>query len=82
MAQVVLVIAIVFGSITVTTLACLHLNVWMGTSYAAKKKGLTKGASQREIEVLHQKVNDVQQEIDVLKNEVKRLINIAKGVDE
>ncbi|MCY3549810.1 MAG: hypothetical protein OXU27_14315 [Candidatus Poribacteria bacterium] len=78
MAQVVLVIAIVFGSITVTTLAC----VWMGTSYAAKKKGLTKGASQREIEVLHQKVDDVQQEIDVLKNEVKRLINIAKGVDE
>ena len=78
MAQVVLVIAIIFGSITVTTLAC----VWMGTSYAAKKKGLTKGASQREMEALHQKVDDVQQEIDVLKNEVKRLIKIAKGTSE
>lgn len=78
MAQVVLVIAIIFGSITVTTLAC----VWMGTSYAAKKKGLTKGASQREMEALHQKVDNVQQEIDVLKNEVKRLIEIAKGTSE
>ena len=78
MAEVVLVIAIIFGSITVTTLAC----VWMGTSYAAKKKGLIKGASQREMEALHQKVDDVQQEINVLKNEVKRLIKIAKGTSE
>ena len=78
MEQVVLIIAIIFGSVTVTTIA----TVWMGTSYSAKKKGLTKGASQREIEVLQQKVNDVQQEIEVLKAEVKRLIQIAKGVDE
>lgn len=77
MGEVVLIIAIIFGSIAITTLGC----VWMGTSYSAKKKGLKKGASQREVEALHQKVNDVQQEIDVLKTEVKRLINIAKGVD-
>lgn len=78
MGQVVLVIAIVFGSITVTTLGC----VWMGTSYAAKKKGLRNGASQREIEALQQKVSDVQQEVDALKKQVKRLIKIAKGVNE
>ena len=78
MGEVVLIITIIFGSIAITTLGC----VWMGTSYFAKKRGLEKGASQREVEALHQKVNDVQQEIDVLKNEVKRLIKIAKGADE
>ena len=78
MEQIVLIVAIIFGSVTVTTIA----TVWMGTTYSAKKKGLTKGASQREIEALQQKVNDVQQEIKVLKGEVKRLIQIAKGVDE
>lgn len=77
MGEIVLIIAIIFGSVAITALGC----VWMGTSYSAKKRGLEKGASQREIEALHQKVDDVQQEIDVLKNEVKRLISIAKGVD-
>ncbi len=78
MGEIVLIIAIVFGSIAITTLGC----VWMGTSYFAKKRGLKKGASQRQVEALHQKVNDVQQEIDVLKNEVKRLIKIAKSGGE
>lgn len=78
MGEVVLIIAIIFGSITITTLGC----VWMGTSYAAKKKGLRNGASQREIEMLQQKVSNVQQETDALKQEVKRLIKIAKGASE
>ena len=78
MGEIVLIITIIFGSVAIMTLGC----VWMGTSYFAKKNGLKKGASQREIEALHQKVNNVQQEIDVLKNEVKRLIEIAKGVGE
>lgn len=78
MGQIVLVIAIIFGSITITTLGC----VWMGISYSAKKRGLTKGATQREIEVLQQKVNVVQEEMAVLKEEVKRLIQIAKGASE
>ena len=77
MSEIVLLITIIFGSIAITTLGC----VWMGISYVSKRDGLTKGASQREIATLQQKVSDVQQEIDVLKNEVKRLINIAKGVD-
>ena len=78
MGQIVLIIAIIFGSVTITTL----LTVWMGLSYSAKKRGLTKGASQREIEVLQQKVNEVQEEMVVLKQEVKRLIQIAKGGSE
>ncbi len=78
MGQVVLIIAIVFGSITITTLAC----VWMGTSYFAKKKGLKTGASQREVEALQRKVNDIQQEMVALKKEVQRLIKIAKGARE
>ncbi|MYB00724.1 hypothetical protein F4X90_13765 [Candidatus Poribacteria bacterium] len=75
MGEVVLVITIIFGSIAITTLGC----VWMGISYVSKRDGLTKGASQREIAALQQQVNDVQQEITVLKKEVKRLIRIAKG---
>lgn len=78
MGEIVLIIAIISGSIMAITLGC----VWMGISYATKKDGLTKGASQREIAALQQKVNDVQQEIDVLKTEVQRLIRIAKGMDE
>lgn len=78
MSQVIVIIAIVFGSVTVTTLGC----VWMGISYAAKKRGLTKGASQREIEALQKKVNHVQQEVMSLRKEVKRLIECAKGGGE
>ncbi|MDE0554197.1 MAG: hypothetical protein OXI24_08295 [Candidatus Poribacteria bacterium] len=78
MGEVVLIIAIIFGSVAITTLGC----VWMGTSYSAKKNGLKTGASQREVEVLQQKVNGVQQEVAVLKTDVKRLIKIAKGVSE
>ena len=75
MGEIVLIIAIISGSIMVITLGC----VWMGISYITKRDGLTKGASQREIAALQQKVNDVQQEIAVLKQEVKQLIRIAKG---
>ena len=77
MEQIVLIIAIVFGSITVTTLGC----VWMGISYVSRRDGLIKGASQREITVLQQKVDDAQQEMAALQKEVKRLIKIAKGSD-
>ena len=54
----------------------------MGTSYSAKKRGLTKGASQREIEALQQKLARVQEEVVNLRQEVKRLIKIAKSGGE
>lgn len=71
------VLIIVLG-ITVTTLGC----VWMGISYSKKMEGLEKGASQREIEALHQQVNHIQEEMAALKKEIKRLIKIAKGADD
>ncbi len=71
------VLIIVLG-ITVTTLGC----VWMGISYSKRVQGLEKGASQRDIEVLQQQVNHIQEEMVALKKEVKRLIKIAKGIDE
>ena len=77
MGQIVLIISIISGSIMVMTLGY----VWMGISYVKKRDGLTKGASEREMMTLQQQVNDVQQEIAVLKKEVERLIRIAKGVD-
>ena len=77
MGQVVLIIAIISGSIMVITLGC----VWMGISYVKKRDGLTKGAAEREMATLQQQVTDVQQEIAVLKKEVERLIKIAKGGD-
>ena len=78
MGEIVLIIAIISGSIMIITIGC----VWMGISYVKKRDGLTKGASEREIAALQQTVTDVQQEIAVLKKEVKRLITIAKGVSE
>ena len=71
------VLIIVLG-ITVTTLGC----TWMGISYQKKVQGLEKGATQREIEALHQQVNHIQEDMAALKKEIKRLIKIAKGVDE
>ncbi|MCY3549812.1 MAG: hypothetical protein OXN27_09940 [Candidatus Poribacteria bacterium] len=59
-------------------LAC----TWMSMSYAKKAAGLEKGASQREIEVLQEQVSHIQEEMVALKTEVKRLIQIAKGIDE
>ena len=75
MEQITLMVAIIFASISVTTLGCL----WLSISYYKKKKGLTKGASQSDIAALQQKVKDVQGEVVVLKKEVQRLIQIAKG---
>ena len=52
---------------------------WMGFSYDKKVAGLEKGASQREIEVLQEHANHIQEEIIALKKEVRQLIQIAKG---
>lgn len=78
MTGVILIVLIVCGSIAVTVLGCVS----MGTSYASKKNGLRQGATQREIDVLQQQVNKVQDEIDVLKNQLQELIQIAKGITE
>ena len=71
-------VLIIMLGITITTLGC----VWMGISYSKKVQGLEKGASQRDIEALQQQVSHIQEDMVTLKKEVKRLIKIAKGVDE
>ena len=78
MTQFILIISIIFASITVTTLGC----VWMGTSYYRKLNGLTNGATQSEMSELQERLKDMQQELAVLKEEVQRLIRIAKGASE
>ena len=78
MTEIILILIIVFGSIMATTLGC----VWMGTSYAAKKRGFTKGASEREIKQLQDQVIQIQQEVRFLQKEVNTLIQIAKGIVE
>ena len=52
---------------------------WMSLSFAKKEAGLEKGASQREIEILQEHVNHMQEEIISLKKEVRQLIQIAKS---
>ena len=78
MTQFILIISIIFASMTVTTLGC----VWMGTSYYRKLNGLTNGATQSEMSKLQERLKDMQQELVVLKEEVQRLIRIAKGPSE
>ncbi len=78
MGQIVLIISIIFASISVTTLGC----VWMGTSYYRRLNGLTDSATQSEMSKLQKRVKDMQQEVVGLKDEVQRLIRIAKGTGE
>ena len=74
----VLIIMIVFCSVTFIVLGC----VWMGTSYSQKKKGLHSGASDRELFALQQQVSEIRKETDALKKQIQELIKIAKGISE
>ena len=72
----IIIAVIVCGSITLTILGC----VYMGTSYAEKKRGLQQGASQRDLEALKQQVSKIHGEIDSLKIQLQELIKIAKDI--
>jgi len=74
MFAVILMLGIIFGSIIIITLGC----VWMGTSYSAKKKGLAKGASRREIEQIQQEITLIYKEISELKEQVIDLKGIIQ----
>ncbi len=78
MGGIILIVAIVCGSITLTVLGCVS----MGTSYSEKKRGLRQGASQRDIETLHKQVTQVKDEIDALKTQLRELVQITKGISE
>ena len=74
MGGVVTLISIVFGSVTIITLG----SIWLGTSYAAKKRGFMQGATKRELEQIQHDITRIQQDIGDLKNQIAELIVATK----
>ena len=75
MAGVILIIAIVFVSVTVITVA----SVWMGTSYSARKRGFSKSISKRELDQIHAAIAKIQKDVSDLKEQIADLIAITKS---
>ena len=65
----ILFFGMLFGTILIITLG----SVWLGTSYSAKKKGLVKGATRREIEQIQQDISQIRADIAELKEQIADL---------
>ncbi len=74
MSGMIAIITIVFVSIAVIVLG----SVWMGTSYAAKKRGLTRGVTNRELEQVQHDIAQIQQDIAELKEQIAELVIVTK----
>ena len=74
MSGAIAIITIVFVSITAIVLG----SVWMGTSYAAKKRGLTKGVTNHELEQVQRDIARIQQDIAELKEQIAELVIFTK----
>lgn len=74
MGGVIAIVTIVFASITAIVLG----SVWMGTSYAAKKRGLTRGVTNRELEQVQRDISHIQRDIAELKEQIAELVIITK----
>ena len=74
MSGAIAIITIVFVSITAIVLG----SVWMGTSYAAKKRGLTRGVTNRELEQVQHDIAQIQRDIAELKEQIAELFIITK----
>lgn len=74
MSGMIAIITIVFVSITAIVLG----SVWMGTSYAAKKRGLTRGVTNRELEQVQHDIAQIQQDIAELKEQIAELVIFTK----
>jgi peptidoglycan hydrolase CwlO-like protein len=74
MSGAIAIITIVFVSITAIVLG----SVWMGTSYAAKKRGLTRGVTNRELEQVQHDIAQIQRDIAELKEQIAELVIITK----
>ena len=74
MGGVIAIVTIVFVSITAIVLG----SVWMGTSYAAKKRGLTRGVTNRELEQVQRDISHIQRDIAELKEQIAELVIITK----
>ena len=68
------IITIIFVSIAAIVLG----SVWMGTSYAAKKRGLTRGVTNRELEQVQRDIAQIQRDIAELKEQIAELVIITK----
>ena len=68
------IITIIFVNITAIVLG----SVWMGTSYAAKKRGLTRGVTNRELEQVQHDIAQIQQDIAELKEQIAELVIFTK----
>ena len=74
MNEVIMITIIVFVSLGVIVLG----PVWMGLSYAAKKRGLTKGLTNRELEQVRHDIARIQRDIAELKEQIAELVIITK----
>ena len=74
MAGAIVIVIIVFGSVTLITLG----SIWMGTSYSAKKRGFVQGATQREVEEIQRDIAQIQHDIAELKEQIADLIIVTK----
>ena len=74
MNETILTIAIIVVGVIAVTLG----PVWMGLSYAAKKRGLTKGLTNRELEQVQHDIAQIQRDIAELKEQIAELVIITK----
>lgn len=74
MSGMIAIITIIFVSIAAIVLG----SVWMGTSYAAKKRGLTRGVTNRELEQVQHDIAQIQQDIAELKEQIAELVIFTK----
>ena len=73
MNDTIMIIIIVFVSVMAIVLG----PVWMGLSYAAKKRGLTRGLTNRELEQVQHDITQIQRDIAELKEQIAELVIIT-----
>lgn len=74
MGGVIAIITIVFANVTAIVLG----SIWLGTSYSAKKRGLTGGVTKRELEHIQRDIAQIQKDIGDLREQIAELVIIAK----
>lgn len=77
MMGVITIIAIIFGGTAIITLG----SIWMGIHYQMKKKGLTKGASEKEINQIRQDISQIANDLSELKKQVADLIIMVDNLN-
>jgi 5-bromo-4-chloroindolyl phosphate hydrolysis protein len=68
-----------FGILSGTIIIIILGSIWLGTSYSAKKKGLVKGATRREIEQIQRDIAQIRTDIAELKEQIADLNVITRN---